>query len=161
MRYRKFLTAALLGVVAAALSGCSTLQNLNIENPDYRLLDVRPRVSLALPLSSSTIDFDMLVSVDNPNKVGLRLDRINFDLIVNRQTLVNGQTLDQVRIPANGRGEVRIRAAVGYNEIREIFREIADVVQGDRADYELRGRAYYDTPIGALNFPFSVYRQRI
>lgn len=144
-----------------ATSGCNTLQNLNIENPEYMLRDVRPRVSVALPLSASTIDFDMLVEVRNPNRVSLSLDRIDFDLFVDDQRIFDGQTLDRVRIPANGTGDVRIRAEVGYEDIRSLFREVADAIQGDRAKYELRGRAYYDTPLGRLNFPFSVYRQRL
>jgi hypothetical protein len=31
------------------------------------------------------------------------------------------------------------------------------MVQGNRARYEVRGRAYYNTPIGQLQFPVSVF----
>lgn len=155
------LTFFLLVPLILAAAGCNTLRDLQIENPDYRLRDVQPRVSLALPLSASTIDFDMLVEVENPNRVGLNLDRVDFDLFVNNQRVVDSSTRDRVRIPANGIGQIRLRANVGYEDLRGIFREIADMVQGERANYEIRGRAYYDTPIGEMNFPFTVYRQRL
>ena len=120
--------------------------------------DIRPRVDIALPLSESSIDFDMNVEVQNPNSVGLNLDRIDFDLLVNDSPVVTGVTNDQVRVPARGNGEVRLRARVGYGQLKSAFRGIADIVQGNRARYQLRGRAYYDTPIGRMNFPFTVYK---
>jgi LEA14-like dessication related protein len=153
--------APYLAVVALLLAatGCSSLQTtLNIEEPRYTMRDIRPHVSIALPLSASSIDFDMNVEVENPNSVGLRLDRIDFDLMVNGSRLLSGVTRDQIRVPARGTGEVRLTARVGYNQIRSAFREVSDAIQGNRAKYELRGRAYYDTPIGRMDFPFTVYR---
>jgi LEA14-like dessication related protein len=144
--------------VLVLLSGCDTLrQTLNIENPTYRLRDLRPRVSVAIPFSASTIDLDFTIEVQNPNPVGLRLDRIDFDLLVNDRQITRGFSSERIRVPANGFGDVRIRTRVGYNDLRSLFQEIAEVIQGERARYELRGRAYYDTPIGSLNFPLTVY----
>lgn len=153
---------AMIAFIVLAAAGCNTLKNtLNIENPEYSIRDIRPRVSIALPLSASTIDFDMNVEVDNPNQVALRLDRIDFDLLVDGQHVVSGVSRDQIRIPANGVGDVRLRARVGYREVRSIWREITEAVQGDRARYELKGRVYYDTPLGRLDFPLTIYRSQV
>lgn len=151
-----------LGILAVTIgllsSGCSSaLKNLNIENPEYRIRDIRPRIALALPLSASSIDFDFLVEVDNPNGVALRLDQLDFDVRVNDAHVVSGVSRDEIRIPARGIGEVRLRARADYDDLKSLFREVADMVQGERARYEVRGRAYYDTPIGRLNFPVTVY----
>lgn len=159
---KKTSFAALAIVAVAATTGCnSVMKNLNIENPEYSIRDVRPRVSIALPLSASTIDFDMNVEVDNPNRVALNLDRIDFDLLVDGQHVVSGVSRDRIRIPANGVGDVRLRARVGYNELRSLWREVTQAVQGDRARYEVKGRVYYDTPLGRLDFPLTIYRSRI
>lgn len=139
-----------------AISGCQTL--VPIENPSYRFRDVRPRVAIAIPLTASTIDFDFDIEVDNPNPVGIRLDRIDFDLLVNGSRLVTGISDQRIRIPARGIGSVHLRTRVGYDSIRTIFQEVANVVSGGRADYEIRGRAYYDTPVGRLEFPLTVYQ---
>jgi hypothetical protein len=34
---------------------------------------------------------------------------------------------------------------------------VADIVQGNRASYAIQGNAYYDTPVGRLQFPVTVY----
>jgi LEA14-like dessication related protein len=147
-----------LALVSVSLTGCSTVaKTLNIENPRYSLHDIRPRIDIALPLSASAIDFDFALGVENPNSVGLRLDRIDFDLLVNDNPVINSVSSQGVRIPARGSGDVRLRARVGYNNIRTIWREVADVIQGNRARYSLRGNAYYDTPLGQMRFPVTVY----
>lgn len=146
-------------LVLGTLTGCDTLnRTLNIQNPTYLLRSVRPRVSVAIPLSQSSIDFDFDIEVQNPNSVGLRLDRVDFDVLVNGAQITRGFSSDRIQIPARGFGDVRIRTRVGYDDLRSLFREVADVVQGQRANYELRGRAYFDTPLGTMDFPLTVYR---
>jgi LEA14-like dessication related protein len=150
-----------MGALTLMLSGCSQVaQALNIENPRYSIRDIRPRVDIALPLTASTIDFDFILGVDNPNSVGLRLDRLDFDLLVNDQHLLNSTSTQNVQIPSRGLGEVHLRSRVGYENIRSIFREVADVINGNRAQYALRGTAYYNTPVGALQFPVTVSTNR-
>lgn len=146
-----------LAAITFTLSGCSTIaRGLNIENPRYSIRDIRPRVDIAIPLSASSIDFDFTLGVDNPNSVGLRLDRVDFDLLVNDQHVLNSTSTQDVEIPSRGFGEVRLRSRVGYDNIRSIFRQVTDVINGNRANYALRGTAYYNTPIGALKFPVTV-----
>ena len=151
--------AAFLVIFLAALVGLAGCRSLmNIENPHYAIRDIRPRVSVAIPLSQSSIDFNFLVDVDNPNSVGLTLDRMDFDLMMNDRHLLSGVTDRSVRIPANGIGEVEIRGRVGYENIRNIFTEVVDLIQGQRAQYQLRGTAYYNTPLGQMRFPLTIYQ---
>jgi LEA14-like dessication related protein len=151
----------MLALITLVLSGCSTIaRNLNIVNPSYSFREVRPRVQVALPLSASSIDFDMTVGVNNPNRVGLRMDRLDFSLFVNDSRLLDTVSNQQIRIPANGSGDVFLRARVDYNNLRSIWSEIVSVINGNRARYELRGTAYYDTPVGQLKFPVTVYSNR-
>jgi len=149
----------LLALVSATFTGCSSaLRALHIENPRYSIRDIRPHVAIALPLSQSSIDFDFNLGVDNPNSVGIRLDAVDFDLLVNGNRLLNSVSSQQgIQIPARGYGEARLRSRVTYNDARAIFREVADIIQGNRAQYEVRGTAYYDTPVGQLRFPVTVY----
>lgn len=147
-----------LALITLVLSGCNTLaKTLNIENPSYSLRSIDPRVQIALPLSASSIDFDMTVGVNNPNNVALRLDRFDFTLYVNNSRILDSLSDQQVRIPANGTGDVRLRARVGYRNIQSLWSEIVGLINGNRARYELRGNAYYNTPIGQMKFPVTVY----
>jgi len=142
-------------------TGCRSLANLHIENPSYSIREVRPHVSFALPLSASSIDLDFDIGIQNPNSVGLNLDRIDFDVLVNDSHIVDGVSSDRISIPARGTSTVRLRTSVGYNNLRNLFREVADMIQGDRANYQVRGRAYYRTPIGTMDFPFNVVKTGI
>jgi LEA14-like dessication related protein len=147
-----------LSAATLSLSGCSSVaQALNIVNPTYSIRDLRPRVNVALPLSASSIDFDFTLGVENPNGVGLRLDRVDFDMFVNDNPILTSVSRDpRIDIPARGLGNVHLTTRVGYEAIRNIFREVTDVIQGNRAHYALRGNAYYNTPIGQLKFPVTV-----
>jgi LEA14-like dessication related protein len=149
------------GAALLLLSGCSSLQKaLNIENPRYSIRSIRPRVDIALPLSASSIDIDFNLEVDNPNSVGLRLDQIDFNLFINDQRVLDSVSRQNLRIPANGIGQVELRTRIGYQNVRSIWNEVVDIVRGERARYELRGNAYYDTPVGRLKFPVTVYSSR-
>ena len=137
------------------LSGCNTLANLHIVNPSYQLRGVQPRVNLGIP---PTMDFDFTVGVDNPNPVELRLDHFDLDLLINNNRVLNNVRSDQgAHIPARGVGDVHLTGHVNYDNIRTIFNEIANIVQGNRASYAIQGNAYYDTPVGQLRFPVTVY----
>jgi len=157
--YATLLTFLCLGLaVMLTVTGCSSIsRGLNIVNPRYSIRDIRPHVAIALPLSASTIDFDFDLGVDNPNSVGLHLSGIDFDLLVNNNQLLRSASTNSVRIPARGLGFVHLRSSVGYNEIRSIWGQVADLIQGNQAQYQVRGNAYYDTPVGRLTFPVTVY----
>jgi LEA14-like dessication related protein len=140
------------------LAGCSAAQQaLNIQNPRYTIRDLRVRPSIAIPLDQSSIDFDFAIAVDNPNTVGLNLNRLDFSIFVNDNRLLDSISNQRISIPARGVGEIRLTSRVPYRNIGNIFREISDVIQGNRARYEVRGNAYYQTPVGELKFPVTVY----
>ena len=160
LTYGSLLTGLCIALAAASvlLSGCSTVKKvLNIENPRYSMRDIRPRIDIALPLSASSIDFDFTVGVDNPNPVAIKLDRLDFNLFINDNRILDSTSDQRINIPANRYGEMHLRTRVGYQQIRTLFNEIADVVRGNRARYELRSDAFYDTPLGRLKFPVTIY----
>jgi LEA14-like dessication related protein len=155
--FATLLTALCVGLafLTFSLSGCAALQNLNIINPSYSLVDVTPHVNLSVPPS---MDFDFTVGIDNPNTVGLALDHFDFNLFVNRNQVANGSTYDRISIPARGNGNVRLRSHVTYENVKTIFKQLVDVIQGNRASYQIQGTAAYDTPVGRMNFPVNVMR---
>jgi LEA14-like dessication related protein len=161
------LGTLLAGVSIAAslalllLNGCAAAMNaLDIQNPRYSIRDIRPRVDIAIPLSSSSIDIDFALEVDNPNRVGLTLDQIDFNLFVNDSHVLDSVSQQGINIPANGRGDVRLMTRIGYSNVRSLWNELVDVIRGERAHYEIRGNAYYATPVGRLKFPVTVHSTR-
>ncbi|HEX2062496.1 MAG TPA: LEA type 2 family protein [Thermoanaerobaculia bacterium] len=155
------VVSVMAGVAMFLLSGCAAIQSaLDIQNPRYAIRDIRPRVDIAIPLSASSIDIDFNLEVDNPNRVGLRLDQVDFNLFINDTRVLDSISQQNINIPANGRGDVYLRTRIGYDNIRSMWNEIVDIVRGQRARYELRGNAYYQTPVGRLKFPVTVYSTR-
>ena len=151
----------LSGLAVFLLTGCAALgRALNIENPRYSIRQIRPRVDIAIPLSASSIDIDFNLEVDNPNSVGLSLSQLDFNLFINDTRVLDSVSREQFRIPANGVGEVELRTRIGYQNVRSLWNEIVDIVRGQRARYELRGTAHYDTPVGRLRFPVTVHSTR-
>jgi LEA14-like dessication related protein len=149
-----------LSMATLALSGCRSLP-LHIVNPSYTLRGIVPHVAIALPLSASAMDFDFTIEVDNPNPVGLRLDWLDFDLAINDTPILTSVRAEEgVHIPAHGVGDVHLRTRVRYNNLKTLFRQIADIVQGERAHYTINGNAYYHTPLGQLRFPLTLYSRR-
>ena len=150
------------GLAAFLLSGCSAVKSaLNIENPRYAIRNIHPRLDIAIPLSQSSVDIDFNLEVDNPNSVGLRLDQIDFNLFINDSRVLDSTSQQNIDIPANGRGDVQLRTRIGYQNVRSLWTEIVDIVSGrQRAKYELRGNAYYGTPLGRLRFPVTVFSTR-
>jgi hypothetical protein len=153
------LTATCLALAVATLSfsGCRSLAP-TIVNPTYALCGVVPHVAFALPLTSSAIDFDFTIVVDNPNPIGLNLEWLDFDLAINDTPILSSVRADQgVHIPAHGMGDVHLRTRVGYKNLKELFHQIAEMVQGNRAHYAIHGNAYYKTPFGLKRFPLTLY----
>lgn len=149
------------GLATLLLSGCSAARAaLNIENPRYSIRDIHPRVDIAIPLSASTIDIDFAVEVDNPNTVGLRLDQVDFDLLINNVRVLQSTSQQGVTIRARDRSDIRLSTSIGYRNLQTLWGEILDAVRGERARYEIRGTAHYDTPLGRLKFPVTVYSTR-
>ena len=147
-------------IVAFLFTGCSALGALNLENPRYSIRDIRPRVDIAIPLSASSIDVDFAIEVDNPNPVGIRLDEIDFNLFINDTRVLDSVSRHDIRIPANGTGDVALRTRIGYDNIRTLWSQMVEIVRGRRAKYEIRGNAYYDTPVGRLKFPVTIHTTR-
>jgi len=156
---RTLISATLLTIgCIVTLSGCRSPLPGEIVNPSYALRSVAPHVAIALPLSASAIDLDFTIVVDNPNAVGLRLDWLDFDLAINDTPILTSVRAEQgVHIPAHGVGDVHLRTRVGYGNLKALFRQIADVVEGNRAHYAIHGNAYYHTPFGQKRFPVTLY----
>ncbi|HEV8660200.1 MAG TPA: LEA type 2 family protein [Thermoanaerobaculia bacterium] len=144
-------------VATLLLAGCGTVgRALNIVNPTYSIRNVQPHVNVALPLTASSIDFDFTVGIDNPNSVGLNLARLDFGVLVNGNRLIDSVSSDRVHIPARGANDVHLRARVGYQQIPNLYQQIVNAIQGQRADYQISGDAYFDTPVGQMRFPVNV-----
>lgn len=145
----------LLSALAVVLvTGCSAL--LDLQEPDYQLRTITTTPRIAIPLRDSAIDFDFLIEVSNPNSIALTLDGLEVDLFLNGEQVTRSVTSQNLRIPANGVADARLRTSLDYDSVRSLFSQIVASVESRQASYELRGKAWFQTPVGRLSFPISV-----
>src|ERR1700690_1755855 len=85
MKTRSLLFVLLL--VAVLMAGCAS--TLHLEKPTYVIREIKPHVSVGIPLSNSSIDFDVSIDGMNPNSMGCRVDRQEFDLSANYRHLLS------------------------------------------------------------------------
>lgn len=137
------------------LAGCSSL--LNLKTPEYSLRSITTTPRIAIPLRDSSIDFDFLLEIRNPNGFALTLDQLDLDVFLNNRQVTNTVSSRPVRVPANGIGDARLSTSVDYESIRSLFNEIVNAAERGETDYELRGKAWFQTPLGRMNFPVTVH----
>ena len=142
-------------VFALFLTGCTSFPT--IQNPDYVVQDVRTQFVPSLP---PRLELDFLISVDNPNPVGLRLDRMDFDVFLNNSHILRGVSNQNLTIPAQGTGNVQISTRVSYDQLRDMWDEVREIIRTGQPRYELRGTASYGTPLGNLNIPFTILKRQ-
>jgi LEA14-like dessication related protein len=147
-------TCIALSLCLIATSGCNTLANLHVINPTYSLRSVDPHVNFAIPPS---VDLNFTVNVNNPNPVGLTLNALDFDVLVNNNPILrNVHSSQGFQIPARGENDVHLATHVTYDSIRSIYNEVINVIEGNKATYGIQGNATYDTPVGQMRFPVTV-----
>lgn len=130
------LAAVLL--LAAAVSGCASLTEV-VQRPTARVTGAR---ITGLTFDRAEITFD--VEVENPNPVGVRLAGIDYELFFGELSFLRGQTDEPLDIAANGASTVRIPVSVGYTELIDSVRGIAERTE---TDYRLAAGVSVDIPV--------------
>ena len=104
-----FLTAIIASVLAS-LSGCSAVPHHKPESPQVAVESVR---LIGLSLKSQTLGLTLRVS--NPNNYDLPIKQLNFNALIAGDLIAQGESTEQVTIPANGEAfmEVSVKAGLG------------------------------------------------
>jgi LEA14-like dessication related protein len=97
------------------------------------------------------IDADFVFAVQNPNPVGVRLDRFSYDLALEATDLLSGEEPEGLNLPALASAEVSLPASL-------IWQDVWDTVQAvrgeDEVDFDLGGSFGFDTRWGPLDLPY-------
>jgi LEA14-like dessication related protein len=133
-------TLLLLGV-----AGCASLAEV-IERPSARVVGAE---LTELSFDRAELTFD--VEVDNPNPVGVQLAGIDYELLFEEASFLRGRTAEGISIAAGARSVVRIPVGVGYTELIDSVRSLADRRE---TDYRLIAGVSVDVPVlGRVRLP--------
>jgi LEA14-like dessication related protein len=112
--------AATAVLAALLVAGCATLADV-IERPTARIVGAE---ITGLSFDAAELTFD--VEIENPNPVGVRLAVIDYELFFDEYSFLRGETEEGLEIAANGTSVVRIPVGIGYTELRDSVRSLAD-----------------------------------
>lgn len=128
---------------ALALTACQPLKKAALNKPEVYVKNV-----LVTRVGASSADVEIKLSMRNPNSFALPLHGINYDLSMNGRSVLLGDSKQKLELPANGTGEIPIRASFEY---QRVFGSISEALKKRRIVYQLSGSA----GIGPFRIPFA------
>lgn len=130
----KFLAARwLLLTVTCALAACSTLTAPDFDEPEIRLVSVRP-----LSIENMEARFEIRLRVLNPNANDITITGLYTELFLQERRVLTGTSADRSRIPAYGEGEITLNAGIGMLDSMALVRELAEQRPATGLPYTLK-----------------------
>lgn len=107
-------------------------------------------------LSLSGADVNLKLRFDNPNGFGMKINQLNYNLVVNGNQWVDGSALDDVTIRKNGMTELNIPISLN---IAQIGMSAYRILSGSQPlDYQLKGNVAFNALhelLGSSTFSFN------
>jgi len=106
-----------------------------VEKPKIEL----DRVSVRdMDLKGTTLLF--MVSVENSNKVDIKVDEIAYKIFINGREITTAKTEKSILIPAQKKSEVEIPLPIEYTKI---WSNLTDIIMAKSALYRIEGNAKF------------------
>ena len=100
------------------------------------------------PLKSiNTLSLDIEFFGNNPNKFSIGLNRIEFDLSINKKHASKFYNDKKIKIPINGEFSFKEKADL---KISVMGKAIFDAIRNKKAKYQIDGTYYLKTKIGTI-----------
>ena len=96
------------------------------------------------------------ISVKNPNKQDVVIDRFDFRLSIEEDELFNGNNELKTRIAGNTTGSVELNIKIPYKDFTPVLDRIKS---GEELNYILDGIVYLDTSAGQIKIPVKVEKK--
>lgn len=132
-----------LSLTFLLLCSCASFWGSVLEKPKVELDHISVKDA---NLRGTTLVF--VVSVDNPNKVDLKVDQINYKVFVNDKELTQAKTEKTVNVPAQSKANVEIPLPIEYSKI---FTDLKELMFAESATYKIEG----DAKLSLFTIPFS------
>jgi LEA14-like dessication related protein len=134
----------ILWLLATVLSGCATLgQFMQKPSMTFKQMTIG---AADLVQATAVFTFD----ITNPNPIGLRIDRITYDLKLNGRNFVNGQLDQGVMLRAGGTSALQVPVTMPY---LDFFKTADQLWRTRQADYALTG----EIQLGLFKIPFQAH----
>jgi LEA14-like dessication related protein len=102
-------------------------------------------------VSFSSMDLAFIVKIKNPNPVGVKIEKLNYQLDLNDVSLGSGELLAPIFLKASGTGTVTLPFSTSFNGISNLVKMI---LGENEVHYQLRGKAVLSKFWKKQEFPF-------
>ncbi len=108
-------------LACCALAACSTLSQDNFDQPEVRLISLRP-----LSIDNMEARFEIRLRVLNPNPMTINIEGLYTEVFLQERRVLSGTSASASKIPAYGEGEVTVNAGIGMLDSIALVRELAE-----------------------------------
>jgi LEA14-like dessication related protein len=138
---------AMTAVTLLLLAGCASLQEAtNIQSPKAEITNVRLD-NLDLEKIGLLLD----LRVNNPNALGIRLSKLDYDFIVESNSLMKGVLEKGLQVAARSSEQISLPLAL---QLANLWQAIQQVAQQDHFRYTLDFRLTFALPVlGNVELP--------
>jgi LEA14-like dessication related protein len=150
-------TAALCSIILLItlfFPGCALInKRLAIRNCEFRIADAAS-IKYEPFRDPDKLDITLKIDCRNPDKVmEAVLDRLTFNLLVNGQNTTSGTMNKKLNIPPEAVVQFPVNIRLSLSKVQKV---VFDVINSGTATYELRGNAFFSTPIGERSVPVTI-----
>lgn len=147
-----------LAVSATLLPGCELLtgfvERQAISKAEFSFNRAEfSRVDIPFITPNAKIEFKVVLGVKNPNPVAAVLDKFDYQLLLQDQTVSTGAMGTDFRVAAGSNQEMVLPFSITYDSLT---RPILDAIQAREVAVGVKGVSHLSTPIGTLDFPMQV-----
>jgi LEA14-like dessication related protein len=145
------LLLPLILVLALSISSCSVFQgfvNERVKEPQVDFVGAK-----IAGLSFSGVDLLFDLKIKNPNKIGVKLAGLDYDLLLDGSSFLTGNQTRSIEIPSFGEEVIQLPVNLSFFDIYKTFQNLRD--QG-LSNYQIKCGFSFDLPVlGAIRIPVS------
>jgi LEA14-like dessication related protein len=149
--FRMKLLLPLILVLALSISSCSVFQgfvNERVKEPQVDFVGAK-----IAGLSFSGVDLLFDLKIKNPNKIGVKLAGLDYDLLLDGSSFLTGNQTRGIEIPSFGEEVIQLPVNLSFFDIYKTFQNLRD--QG-LFNYQIKCGFSFDLPVlGAIRIPVS------
>lgn len=150
---KKFILIFIICLIAITifLSACSVFQGFVSENVKEPKVDFVGAKLSGLSLDAVDLLFDL--KIENPNRVGVKLAGLDYDLFLDGNSFVKGNQDKGIEIPSAGAETIQLPVSLRFSDIYKTFENLKD--QG-ASNYQIKCGFSFDVPVlGVVRVPVS------
>lgn len=100
------------------------------------------------------LEINLNIDCKNPDKaIEAVLDKLIFNFYVNNRETTASSVVKKVKIPPEATVQFPVSIQLSLSKIE---RAVFDVITSKKASYELKGTAFFSTPIGEKSIPVTI-----